>query len=270
MGAPLASVIVDTRPAAPAVRSEAMKPFLLLATREVDRAADSEYEAMLRFSGLEEAQLRRVRMERGPVGTIRLDDFSGVILGGGPFNSSDFEKSAVQVRVESEINALLDQIVARDFPFLGACYGIGTLGMHQGAVVDRTYTEPVGPAMITLTAEGRTDRLFQSLPDQFEAFLGHKEAIRKLPAHALNLAYSAACPVQAFRIGKNVYATQFHPELDVAGVDVRVDVYKHAGYFEPHQADAIKASARASNVVHPPAILRRFVELFAVGKSEGV
>ena len=240
-----------------------MKPFLLLATREVDRAADNEYEAMLHFSGLDESQLRRVRMEQGPLGAIDLDDFSGVIIGGGPFNSSDVEKSEVQVRVEAEIGGLLDQIVPRDFPFLGACYGIGTLGTHQGALVDRTYSEPVGPTMISLTDQGRVDRLFQGLPDTFEAFLGHKEAIRKLPAHAVNLASSDACPVQAFRVGNNVYATQFHPELDVAGLDVRVEVYKHAGYFDPSEAEDLKARARESNVVHPPVILRRFVELFA-------
>lgn len=240
-----------------------MKPFLLLGTREVDRAADNEYEAMLRFSGLEESQLRRVRLERGPLGPVDLDELSGVIVGGGPFNSSDVQKSDVQVRVEAEIGALLDRIVPRDFPFLGACYGIGTLGIHEGAVVDRTYSEPVGPMIINLTDEGRADRLFEVLPDRFEAFLGHKEAISKLPAHAVNLASSAACPVQAFRIGKNVYATQFHPELDADGVDVRIDVYKHAGYFEPQEADALKARARASSVEHPPALLRRFVELFA-------
>ena len=240
-----------------------MKPFLLLSTRAVDRAADNEYEAMLTFSGLGEDQLQRVRMEQGPLGPVDLDDFSGVIVGGGPFNSSDVEKSEVQIRVETEISALLDQIVPRDFPFLGACYGIGTLGMHEGAVVDRTYSEPVGPTMITLTEQGRTDRLFRTLPDSFEAFLGHKEAIAKLPAHAVNLASSATCPVQAFRIGANVYATQFHPELDIAGIEVRIDVYKHAGYFEPHEADVLLARARASSVVHPPALLRRFVELFA-------
>ncbi len=240
-----------------------MKPFLLLSTREVDLAADSEYQAMLRFSGLEVGQLERVRMEQGPAGPIPLDDFSGVILGGGPFNASDVDRSAVQVRVEAEISALLDEIVPRNFPFLGACYGIGTLGLHQGAAVDRTYSEPVGPTLITLTDEGRADRLFGGLPETFEAFLGHKEAILKLPAHVVNLASSAACPVQAFRVGKNVYATQFHPELDVPGIETRIDVYKHAGYFEPHEADVLKARARASSVVHPPAILRRFVELFA-------
>lgn len=240
-----------------------MKPFLLLAIRDVDRVADSEYEAMRRFGGLDETELRRVRMEQGPVGAIDLDDYSGVILGGGPFNASDAEKSDVQERVEAEISALLDDIVARDFPFLGACYGIGTLGTHQGAVVDRTYSEPVGPMTVTLTEEGRADQLFGDLPDTFEAFLGHKEAISKLPAHAVNLASSASCPVQAFKVGTNVYATQFHPELDVPGIEARIDVYKHAGYFEPHEADVLKARARSSRVVHPPAILRRFVELFA-------
>ena len=242
-----------------------MKPFLLLATREVDLAADNEYEAMLHLSGLAESQLRRVRMEQGLLGPIDLDDFSGVIIGGGPFNSSDPEKSEVQVRVEAEISGLLDQIVPRDFPFLGACYGIGTLGTHQGALVDRTYSEPVGPTLISLTDQGRVDRLFQGLPDTFEAFLGHKEAIRKLPAHAVNLASSETCPVQAFRVGNNVYATQFHPELDVAGLDVRVEVYKHAGYFDPSEAEDLKARARESKVVHPPVILRRFVELFSRG-----
>lgn len=240
-----------------------MKPFLLLATRSVDRAADSEYDAMRRFSGLDELQLKRVRLEQGPAGSLDLDDFSGVILGGGPFNASDVQRSAVQVRVEAEISCLLDEIVERDFPFLGCCYGIGTLGLHQGAVVDRTFSEPVGPMEITLTEQGRVDQLFEVLPPTFEAFLGHKEAISKLPGHAVELASSPSCPVQAFRVGANVYATQFHPELDVPGIETRIDVYKHEGYFEPQEADELKARARASKVLHPPAILRRFVELFA-------
>lgn len=245
-----------------------MKPFLLLATRRVDRAADDEYAAMLRFCGLDEPQLRRIRMEQGPVGPIRLDDWSGVILGGGPLNSSDVDKSRTQRRIEAEIHALLDDIVARDFPFLGACYGISTLGVHQGGIVDGTYREPVGPTAVMLTEYGRADALFGELPATFEAFLGHKEAIRELPDHAVHLASSATCPVQAFRVGANVYATQFHPELDVAGIQTRIDVYKHAGYFEPHEADSLKAQARASSVVHPPAILRRFVELYAAGRVD--
>ncbi len=240
-----------------------MRPFLLLSHRVVDRAADDEYEAVLRFTGLQERDLRRVRMEQGPLGHVRLDDVSGVILGGGPFNVTETVKSPVQQRVEAEIARLLDQVVARDHPFLGACYGIGTLGSHQGAVVDRRFTEPVGPMTITLTAEGRADPLFAGVPETFEAYLGHKEAIAVLPAHAVHLASSATCPVQAFRVGQHVYATQFHPELDLAGIETRIDVYKDAGYFEPHEADVLIERARLRHVVHPMTILTRFVERYA-------
>lgn len=240
-----------------------MKPFLLLATRGVDLVADEEYAAMLRYAGLDEAGLRRVRLERAPLGAVDLDEVSGIILGGGPYTVSDRVKSPVQERVEADLAHLLDEVLRRDFPFLGACYGIGTLGTAVGATVDRTYAEPVGPMEINLTEAGRADPLFGHLPDSFTALLGHKEAARELPAHATVLAASATCPVQAFRVGSHVYATQFHPELDVEGIEARIDVYKHAGYFAPSEADAILDRARAVTIDHPPTILRRFVERFA-------
>jgi GMP synthase (glutamine-hydrolysing) len=242
-----------------------VKPFLLLATRAEDVAADNEYELFRTFAGLAERDLRRTRLEQRPLGGIELRDWSGIVLGGGPFNSSDPEelKSPVQRRVEADLRRLLDRVITEDFPFLGACYGIGTLGSHQGAVVDRRYAEPVGLAEITLTPEGRQDPLLGGLPDRFDAYVGHKEAISWLPCHAVLLASSAGCPVQAFRIGCHVYATQFHPELDAAGLCTRIDVYKHAGYFRPEQADELKAQAYRSHVVYPPAIVRRFVQHYA-------
>ena len=78
----------------------------------------------------------------------------------------------------------------------------------------------------------------------------------------VQLASSADCPVQALRIGGNVYATQFHPELDAAGMCTRIEVYKHSGYFHPSEADELKAMARRSEVSHPPAILRAFVRQY--------
>jgi GMP synthase (glutamine-hydrolysing) len=242
-----------------------VKPFLLLATRAEDAAADNEYESFLRFSGLDEGGLRRFRLERQPLGSVDLAEWSGILLGGGPFNASDAEgsKSPVQRRVETDLRQLLDSVVRADFPFLGACYGIGALGTHQRAVVDRRYAEPVGAVQVTLTREGRKDPLLSELPAAFEAFVGHKEAISVLPRHAVLLASSRTCPVQAFRVGSHVYATQFHPELDVAGLCTRIDVYRHAGYFDPGQAGELKAQARRSHVTHPPAVLRRFVHRYA-------
>ena len=242
-----------------------MKPFLLLGIRIDDAPSDNEYASFLAFSGLDEDGLRRVRLEQRPLGDIDLRDWSGIMLGGGPFNYTDPEdgKSAVQRRVEADLHRLLHEVVSTDFPFLGACYGIGALGSHEGAVLDRQHSEPVSCVEISLTPEGRADPLFSALPGTFRAFTGHKEAVAALPPHAVRLAENAACPVQAFRVGANVYATQFHAELDAVGMCTRVDAYKHAGYFPPEEADEVKAMSRRSQVSDPPLLLRQFVALYA-------
>ena len=245
-----------------------MRPFLLLAIRADDAAADNEYDSFLTLGGLDEGKLHRVRLEQRALGEVDLSDWSGIMVGGGPFNYTDPEihKTPVQRRVEADLRGLLDQVVSADFPFLGACFGIGALGRHQGAVVDRRYAEPVGPVEITLTPAGQRDPLLGDLPAAFHAFTGHKEAVSQLPGHAALLASSAGCPVQAFRIGANVYATQFHPELDAAGMYTRIEVYKHAGYFDPDQADEIKAQAARSHVTWPPAIVHGFVGRYGHGR----
>jgi GMP synthase (glutamine-hydrolysing) len=242
-----------------------VKPFLLLAVRADDAAADNEYESFLACAGLRERDLRRHRLEQRPLGSVDLRDWSGIFLGGGPFNASDPQgsKSPVQRRVEADLRGLFETVIREDFPFLGACYAIGTLGGHQGAAVGRRYAEPIGAVPVTLTREGRRDPLLRGLPATFDAFVGHKEAISALPGHAVLLASSPTCPVQAFRLGSAVYATQFHPELDAASLCTRIEVYKHAGYFEPAQADELKAQAHRSNVTYPPAILRRFAQRYA-------
>jgi GMP synthase (glutamine-hydrolysing) len=241
-----------------------VEPFLLLSIRADDAAADNEYESFLTLAGLTEAELRRVRLDQRALGDIDLRDWTGIWVGGGPFNYTDPDgkKSPVQRRVEADLSRLLDSVVEADFPFLGACYGIGALGSHQGGVVDRRHSEPVGTVRVTLTGPGRSDPLLAGLPEEFDAFTGHKEAVSELPGHAVLLASSAACPVQAFRVGANVYATQFHPELDAVGLCTRIEVYKHAGYFDPSVADDLKAMAWRSEVSHPPAILRAFVRRY--------
>ena len=196
-----------------------MKPFLFLGIRAQDAAADDEYAAVLRCAGLEERDVRRVRLEREELGPVDLDDWSGIVIGGGPWNISDPQasKTEEQRRGEARLRALALQVLDADFAFLGACYGIGTLGTLAGGVVDRQYSEPIGAVTITLTPEAEADPLLGGLPPSFDAFLGHKEAVSTLPRGAVRLASSQDCPVQAFRMGRNVYATQFHPELDVAG-----------------------------------------------------
>jgi GMP synthase (glutamine-hydrolysing) len=238
-----------------------VRPFLLLSSRGEDVAADGEYAAFLRFTGLPPERLHRIRMEAAPLPDLDLDDYAGVFVGGGPFNSSDpaEAKSAVQHRVERELGSLLDEIVERDFPFFGACYGVGTLGVHQGGVIDRTYAEPVSAVRIRLTDAGLADPLLADVAPEFDAFVGHKEACSVLPPGAVLLAGSASCPVQMFRVKRNLYATQFHPELDVDGIVTRVHVYQHAGYFPPSEVDELVARLTPAVVTEPARMLANFV-----------
>ncbi|MBD8871119.1 glutamine amidotransferase [Nocardioides donggukensis] len=242
-----------------------MRPFLFLGTRGEDDVADGEYDAVRAFSGLTEVELRRHRLEADPLPDLDLAELSGIVLGGGPFNVSDPEstKTPVQRRVEADLRQLAERVVEADFPFLGACYGIGTLGTLAGGTVDREYGEPIGALPVTLTEAGLADPLLGVLPETFQAFLGHKEAVRRLPRGAVLLASSRTCPVQAFRLGQNVYATQFHPELDVAALCARIEAYRDHGYFAPHEKDDLLRAARAAVVTEPPRLLARFVQRYA-------
>jgi GMP synthase (glutamine-hydrolysing) len=242
-----------------------MRPFLFLGTRAEDDVAQQEYDGVLAGSGLHPDELVRVRLEARPLGWVELEDWSGIILGGGPFNVSDPDdtKSPVQRRAEAELHDLAERVVEADFPFLGACYGIGVLGTRAGGIVDRTYGEPIGALPVRLTPDGIDDPLFSALSEVFTAYLGHKEAVFRLPDGAVLLASTDTCPVHAFRLGRNVYATQFHPELDAVALCDRVDAYSAHGYYEPHEQESLKAAAHEAMVTEPVRLLARFVELHA-------
>ncbi|MFA5606390.1 MAG: glutamine amidotransferase [Leucobacter sp.] len=239
-----------------------MKPFLLISTRSEDHEAADEHAAYCRLTGLLPEDLEWRRIDREPLGRVEFARYSGIILAGSPFTVSEpiESKSPTELRVERELAALLDDVVRLDVPFLGVCYGIGTIGAHQGARVDRTYGEPSQAVRISLTAEGASDRLFHELPPQFDAFVGHKEAISAVPSSIVVLAGSPTCPVQAFRVGKNVYATQFHPELGAASFASRVRAYADHGYFDPGEVEAILTQVERVDVRASHMVLGRFVE----------
>lgn len=240
-------------------------PVLVLQLRPEDATSDSEYEAILRHGRLRPEAVGRIRLEKGPFPAIDLDRHAAIIVGGSPFEVSTPEdlKSPVQRRIEAGFNDLLDRVVARDFPFLGACSGNGLLGAWLGAPLSERYAEPVGGAEIRRTEEGRADFLLRGLPDRFRVLLGHKEACDEVPPGAVLLATSEACPVQMFRVGENVYATQFHPEGDAEGFGVRIRTYRHHGYFPPERAEALLAAVRDEDTPVAREILARFVERYA-------
>jgi GMP synthase (glutamine-hydrolysing) len=87
--------------------------------------------------------------------------------------------------------------------------------------------------------------------------------VQKLPQGCAHLLVSDPCPFQMIRHGRNVYATQFHPEADGQGFATRIRIYKDRGYFPPETAEALTAEVLAEDINVPERILRNFVNTYA-------
>lgn len=240
------------------------KPILILQLRPEDTTADSEYACFLKYGQLKAGDTQRIRIEKNGIpDTLRLDDYAAIIVGGSPFDLSTPEdkKTAIQKKIEADFRRLLEQVLGRDFPFLGACSGNGLLGHYLGTSISTKYGESVGCVTLDITDAGKEDKLLQGFPEKFDVLLGHKEACDSMPEGAILLVTGSQCPVQMFRVGENVYATQFHPEADAEEFALRIDTYANHGYFKPDEAEAVKI-ASSKPTPWAQAILRRFVECY--------
>jgi len=247
------------------------KPVLILQLRPEDATSDSEYACFLKYGGLQAKDTRRIRIEKSGIPEqLDLDDYSAIIVGGSPFDISTPErkKSNIQKIIEADFNKLLKQVVTRDMPFLGACSGNGLLGNYLGTRISAKYAEAVDCIRLDITEPGKQDKLLAGFPAQIDVLLGHKEAVDTTPIGSSLLITGRQCPVQMFRVGENVYATQFHPEADAEEFFLRIDIYQHHGYFAPHEADEIKRRISLKQTPFAHEILRRFVEFYYLRTSQ--
>ncbi len=240
--------------------------FLILQLRPEPEAADSEYAAILHKAGLAAAQTHRIRLDIEPLpANLNLQSYSGIIVGGGPGCVSDApeDKTPTEAKIEAAVLSLMPGIIENDIPFLGCCYGIGILGHHLARAVNKSnYAEPVGTSHCRLTGAGRADPLTRDLPAEFDAFVGHKEALQALPEGCTHLISSPTCPYQMIRYKQNIYATQFHPEADGPEFETRINIYKHKGYFPPEEAENLIEMVHASDVHAPQKVLLNFVRRY--------
>ncbi len=233
--------------------------------RPEDDTSDNEFAAILKYGDLEVKDVHRLRIEKkGIPEDLALEQYSGVIVGGSPFDIStpEQDKSEIQKKIEQDFNRLFDVIVPNDIAFLGACSGNGLLGSYLGTSISTRYSEAVGCVKLDITDAGKCDPLLSGFPNTITVLLGHKEACDTLPASAILLMTGDVCPIQMFRVGSNVYATQFHPEGDAEGFTLRIHAYKHHGYFEPHEADGLIGAVCREETPYAQEILRRFVSRY--------
>jgi len=190
-----------------------------------------------------------------------LDGFGAVVVGGSPFNVTDRGKTPAQLRLEADLERLAAAGIEGRLPVLFTCFGIGVVTRMLGGEVTLAHAEGTGPTEVALTGAGRADELFGILDPRFEALTAHKEGTASVPPGATLLAENAACPVQAYRAGASLWATQFHPEPTTEAFVERMVVYRDAGYFDADAFDEVSAHVRTASVEQPTRLLRRFAAL---------
>jgi GMP synthase-like glutamine amidotransferase len=136
------------------------------------------------------------------------EQISALIVLGGAMGANDEQRHPFL----SDLKNLIRNIVAARTPYLGICLGGQLLAAALGAKVVSKRWEELGTMNVSLTEEGKSDRLFGGFPEEFNTFQWHHDSF-DIPAGGILLASSAACPHQAFRVGDSAWGLQFHPEV---------------------------------------------------------
>lgn len=236
-----------------------MASLLYLCVRPERGAADAEHASFRRALGVDE--LDRIDLLEQPLPDDALRTHRAVVIGGSPYNVSDTDKSAVQRRVEADLARLAQHAIEGRIAAFFTCYGIGVVTRMLGGEVVLDHPEQATAARVTTTPEADDDPVFGPGAPGFEVFTAHKEGSSVPPPGAVLLATGPVCPVQAYRVGTHLYATQFHPEPTPQDFADRMTFYRSTGYFDATLFDHVQAQVLASTVTGD-ALLRRFAQTF--------
>ena len=154
--------------------------------------------------------------EAGCDDLAQLDTLSDdlLIILGGPVSVNDGEMFAF---IDSELR-LIKQRIDSDRAVLGICLGAQLIAKALGSNVYPAREKEIGWYPIQLTPAGDGSALRYLGTNHCTVLHWHGETF-DLPEHASLLASSERCENQAFSVGKNILALQFHPEITQHGME---------------------------------------------------
>lgn len=159
-----------------------------------------------------------VRIDKGEAVPTSVDDYSGIVLMGGPMSVND------DLPWIPPLLQLIRQAVDKDVPLLGHCLGGQLISKALGAEVTQNPVKEIGWGEVAVSANETGHSWFGDM-ESFNGFHWHGETF-SLPAGATHLLASKYCQNQAYAIGKHL-ALQCHiemtPEMVAAWCDVGAD-----------------------------------------------
>ena len=186
---------------------------------------------------LEEAALawQYIRVHEGHAVPADMKGAGGLIVMGGPMAVYQADRYTF---LEAEMK-LVEAAAKENLPVLGVCLGAQIVAAALGArVLKNPAGKEIGWYPVQLTEGARDDRLLRGLGPTITPFHWHGD-IFEVPAGGVSLASSEKTPSQAFRYGDNVYALQFHLEVNHEGVSGMAQAWPRELEREHIEADAL-------------------------------
>lgn len=188
-----------------------------------------------------------------------VEEFDVLIVMGGPMGVND---EAVIPWIATE-KRLIRESIAAGKKVLGVCLGAQLIASALGARVYPNAEREIGWFEIRRTSAAAGHPLGSALPERYKVFHWHGDTF-DLPPGAVHLAESDACKHQAFAVGTNVLAFQFHmemtPEWAAKLIDGCRDELTPAPHVQPAEVIAADPERFAAMNERMSAVLARFLE----------
>jgi len=150
-----------------------------------------------------------------------LNGYHAFIILGGPMGA--YEESLYPYLLTEE--DLVLEAAAKGIPTIGICLGGQIIARSLGADVTPNPKKEIGWSLINILSEGKVNPLFDGLPDFLSVFQWHGDTFT-LPEGAVLLASSEECKNQAFVYNDNIWAMQFHLEVNPDMIQNWSEVYR--------------------------------------------
>lgn len=237
-----------------------MKKVLLVQFR-TDVSLEHEVACVCDKLNISEGNLKIVRpieetVEQDP--QKLLANVSQVILSGsGQFNIT--QNPPELQKAFKEVEPLINYIIENDFPTFAICLSFQYLGKKLGCKLLREPSRAEGDAVdVYTTPAAEQDKILKNTPKKFKALTGHSESVEDLNKDMVLLATNDVCPAQAFRYKENIYAVQFHPELNLEDIVYRWKLYPI--YIKGKNLEEMKS--KLADAPEATKIFRNFFEFY--------
>jgi len=134
-----------------------------------------------------------------PVNSILTNDVDGIIISGSQFSVYDTNSPLPP-----------KELFKTNIPILGICFGQQLIASLFGGKVKPTDNREYGETTVILE---KSNQLFTNIKKKFKVWMSHSDIVQEVPKGFKIIAKSKSGHIASIN-KNNVYAVQFHPEVD--------------------------------------------------------